>query len=183
MKTISQITRKLRGERGQNQNLTVKVKDGSTITEEKGKPERWREHLQQLHNRCDPPTLADIGEAEQNMDIKLAPITIQVVKEAFKMLKNGKAPGDDNVYAETLKAEEQGSPQLLQHILQDIWDNEMTSNAWKRGTIIKLPKKGNLSECNNRRGSTQLSITSKVFCRIILQRIITTVEKLQLQEQ
>ena len=35
MKTAYQITRKLRGNRGQNQDLTVKVKDGSTITEER----------------------------------------------------------------------------------------------------------------------------------------------------
>ena len=42
MKTVYQITRKLRGDRGQNQDLTVKAKDGSAITEEKTKLERWR---------------------------------------------------------------------------------------------------------------------------------------------
>ena len=65
MKTIYQITRKLRGDRGQKQDLTVKAKDGSTISEEKAKLDRWREQIQQLRNRCDPPTLADISEDEQ----------------------------------------------------------------------------------------------------------------------
>ena len=81
MKTVYQITRKLRGDRGQNQDLTAKAKDGSIITEEKAKLERWREHIQQLLNRCDPPPFADTSEAEQNLDIKLGPITGQEAKE------------------------------------------------------------------------------------------------------
>ena len=72
---------------------------------------------------------------------------------------------------------------LLQHILQDVWDNEVIQDPWKRGTIIKLPKNGNLSKCSNWRGITLLSITSKVLCRIILQRISTAVNKLLRQEQ
>ena len=73
--------------------------------------------------------------------------------------------------------------QFLQHIHQDVWDNEGISDAWKRGTFIKLPKKGNLSECNNWRGITLLSIASKVYCHIILQYITTAVDKLLCQEQ
>ena len=42
MKTVYHVTRKLRGDRGQNQDLTVKANGGSTITEEKAKVERWR---------------------------------------------------------------------------------------------------------------------------------------------
>ena len=148
-KTVFQITRTPRGDRGQNQDLTVKAKDGSTITEEKAKLERWREHLQQLLIRCDPPTLADISEVEKDLDIELGPITVQEVQDANKKLKNGRAPGDNNVHAKMLKAEEQKTPQFLQHILQDVWDNEVISDAWRRDTVSKLPKKGNLFECNN----------------------------------
>ena len=71
----------------------------------------------------------------------------------------------------------------VQHILQDVWDDEVIPDAWKRGTIIKLPMKGNLSECCNWGGITLLSITSNVFCSIILQRITTAVDKLLRQEQ
>ena len=37
VKTVCQITAKIRGDRGQNLDLTVKSKDGSTITEEQAK--------------------------------------------------------------------------------------------------------------------------------------------------
>ena len=110
-------------------------------------------------------------------------ITVLEVKDAIKKLKNSRAPGDGNVYAEMLKAEEQEMPQLLQHILKDVWGNEVIPDVWKRGTIIKLPNKGNPTECSNWKGVTLLSITSKVFCRIILQCITTTVDKLLRQEQ
>ena len=86
IKTVYQFTRKLRGDRGQNLDLTVKAKDGYTITEEKANLRRRREHHPQLLNRCDPPTLADIGEAEQ--DMKIGPITVQKVKNEINMLKN-----------------------------------------------------------------------------------------------
>ena len=99
METVSQITRKLHEDRGQNQDLTVKAKDGSTITEGKAKLERWLKHFQQLPNRCDPPPLADISETGQDLDIELGPITIQLVKNALTNLNNGKTPHDDNVHA------------------------------------------------------------------------------------
>ena len=51
------------------------------------------------------------------------------------------------------------------------------------GTIIKFLKKGNLSECNNWKCITLLSITSKAYCRIILKRNTTAVNKLLRQEQ
>ena len=177
MKADYQITRKRHGHRGMNQDLTVKMTDGSTITEEKTKLEKWKENIQQLLSRCYPPTLADISVAEQDQDIERGPITVQV-KNAIKKLMNIKKQGDNNLYAEMLKAE-QKMPQILQHIIQD---NEMIPDTWKRGTIIRLPKKGNLSECNNWRGITLLSITSKAYSRIILQRITTAVDKLLCHE-
>ena len=76
------------------------------------------EHFQQF--LCHPPTLAGISEAEQDLDIDPGCITVQEVKEAIKKLRNGKSPGDDNVYAEMLKAEEQEMPQINKHIGQDV---------------------------------------------------------------
>ena len=46
------------------------------------------------------------------------------------------------MYAEMLKAKEHELPQILQRILQDVWDTEVIPDTWKRGTIIRLPKNG-----------------------------------------
>lgn len=183
MKTVYMITKKLRGDRGQNQDLPLKASDGTLITEEQAKLARWRDHFQQTLNQPDPPALAEISEAEEDLDINLGPISLQEVKDAICKLKNGKAPGEDGVCAEMLKAEEQDTPRLLQSILQDIWDNEEIPDNWRKGVIVKLPKKGDLSDCNNWRGITLLSLTSKIFSRIILQRTTTAVDTILRQEQ
>jgi hypothetical protein len=44
-------------------------------------------------------------------------------------------------------------------------------DEWKKGTLIKLPKKGDLTNCNNWRGITLLSLPSKILSRIIFNRI------------
>jgi len=44
-------------------------------------------------------------------------------------------------------------------------------NDWKCGLLIKIPKKGDTANCDNWRGITLLSIPSKVFTRILLNRI------------
>ena len=81
------------------------------------------------------------------------------------------------------KAEDTVTPQLLCQILQKIWDSEEAPSEWKTGTIVKLPKKGDLGNCNNWRGITLLSLTNKIFSRIILQRITTAVDGILRQEQ
>ena len=34
-----------------------------------------------------------------------------------------------------------------------------------------MPKKGSLSDCNNLRGITLLSVPSKISCKVIIQRV------------
>ena len=76
------------------------------------------------------------------------PSSVEDVKKAIKALKNGKAPGMNQIYAEMLKADEQIAPILLTDILRDIWDSEEVPLAWKTGLIVKLPKKGDRTNCN-----------------------------------
>ncbi|CAC5373530.1 unnamed protein product [Mytilus coruscus] len=48
---------------------------------------------------------------------------------------------------------------------------------WSKGLIVKLPKKGNLRNCDNWRGITLLSVTIKVFCKILLKLIDKIVDE------
>ena len=54
---------------------------------------------------------------------------------------------------------------------------------WSLGTIVRIPKKGNLTDCNNWRGVTLLSIPSKVFCKVIIMRIENVVNTTVRKEQ
>ena len=54
---------------------------------------------------------------------------------------------------------------------------------WEKGLLIKLPKKGDLSHCKNCRGIMLLNMASKVFCRVILERIKTALDEKLREEQ
>src|SRR5579871_1749783 len=56
-------------------------------------------------------------------------------------------------------------------------------DEWKEAHLIKIPKKGDLSECGNYRGISLLSIPSKVFSRILLKRIKTETDCKLREEQ
>ena len=43
--------------------------------------------------------------------------------------------------------------------------------TWKQRTIFKIPKKGDLTECGNWRGITLTPVPSKVFGRVLIDRI------------
>lgn len=90
--------------------------------------------------------------------------------------KNNKAPGPDNIPAEALKADVETSWQILSDLFGRIWKEEDLPGEWKAGHLVKIPKKGSLSLCNNYRGTMLLSVPGKILNRIILQHLKTAVD-------
>ena len=64
----------------------------------------------------------------------------------------------------------------LAELFNMIWQDLEVPQDWKKGVIIKLPKKGSLKDCNNWRGITLLSTPSKVFSRVLLNRLQDAVD-------
>ena len=126
-----------------------------------------------------PPRFED-NAPELDIDTNIP--TRAEIREAIKKLKNHKAPGYDELPAELLKADIEQAMEALSALFKIIWKEEKIPSDWQKGLIAKLPKKGDLSDCNNWRGVTLLSITSKVFTRTILMRIEKAVES-QLREE
>lgn len=127
-------------------------------------------------NRPDPPATLEIPLTEEDLDINPEPPILEEMKAAIKAMKRGKAAGVDRVTADMLKAEETETPELLTRILRDISESESAPKDWKIGLIMKLVKKGDLSDCNTWRGITLLSITSKVLSKIIHSRLIIALD-------
>ena len=75
------------------------------------------------------------------------------------------------------------TPQILTEIFRDIWENEKIPEIWKTGLIVKLPKKGDLGDCGNWRGITLLSLTNKVFSKIIHMRLAQALDTHIRQQQ
>ena len=74
------------------------------------------------------------------MDMNTDQPTLEEVKMAIKVMKNGKAPGSDGMTAEMLKVEDTLTPRLLTQIFSDTWETANIPEDWKMGLIVKLPK-------------------------------------------
>jgi hypothetical protein len=75
-------------------------------------------------------------------------------------MKGGKAEGPDKIPPEAIKASAEVTAEIKLDLIQYIWDTEEVPAEWQSGYIVKLPKKGNLSECNNWKGIHLLSSPS-----------------------
>ena len=53
--------------------------------------------------------------------------------------------------------------EVLHDLFCAIWVCESIPADWKKGLIVRLPKKGNLTKCGNWRGITLMSVVAKVM--------------------
>ena len=181
MKDLYNITKQLAGRRT-NTNRPVMNKEGILLSNPNEELERWREHFEELLNGVTLENLPETSEGE-DLEINTDPPNLLEIKEAINQLKNGKAPGPDNIPPEVLKIDAHSSANILHELLKQIWETEEIPKDWKCGHVIKLPKKGDLSNCKNWRGIQLLSLPSKIFTRIILNRIRKAVDSKLREEQ
>ena len=127
------------------------------------------------------PTDEEVGEGERDIDTE--PPIEKEIKRVVQTLKNGKAPGIDQITAELLKVDTESTCVELGHLFDLIWWEEKVLEQWKRGLICKIPKKGNLLQCGNWREVTLLPIASKVMGKILISRIQGNVDHRLRKEQ
>ena len=77
----------------------------------------------------------------------------------------------DEITAELLKADMNTTEKWLVNLFRKFWEQEKVPKTWKQGLIVKIQKKGDLTECGNWRGITLTCIPSKVFGRVLIDRI------------
>ena len=63
-----------------------------------------------------------------------------------------------------------------------MWEEEEVPADWTKG-VIRITKKGALSDCNNWRGITLLSVPSKILAKIVIKRISDAVDAGTRKEQ
>ena len=119
--------------------MPIMDKQGRLLTSEAKQEAQWAEHCSEILNRPPPADQADIQMAEVD---QVAPPEKVEIKAGVKSLKNGKAPGKDNLNAELFKADPEFTAEVLQPLFTDIWEVKKLPDDWTEGIIIKMPKKG-----------------------------------------
>ncbi|GFR83528.1 retrovirus-related Pol polyprotein from type-1 retrotransposable element R2 [Elysia marginata] len=167
----------------QQTNKPIKDKDGNTLSSTEEQLKRWTEHFTTVLNRPPPDIPPDIAPAEAELQINIEQPSKAEIKKAITALRNGKAAGPDEIPPEAIKADMETSVNLLYDLLGKIWIKEEMQAEWREGIVIKLPKKGDLSNCNNYRGIMLLSVPGNVFNRVILERLKEAVDTLLRDQQ
>lgn len=104
-------------------------------------------------------------DPEADIDLNTAPSENEEIMAAIRSLKNRKAPGQDSLSAELFKADPEFAAQVLQPLFAAIWEEKLLPEDWAESIIVKILKKRSLSNCNNWRGLTLLSVPSKILPR------------------
>ncbi|KAK7113089.1 hypothetical protein V1264_012440 [Littorina saxatilis] len=182
MKQLYDTTKRLSGKFSKPER-PVKDKQGNTIHTLEEQLNRWAQHFEDLLNRPSPPSPPAMEPADVDLPVNCEKPTREEIRKAITLLKNGKAAGPDDIPAEALKADIGASVEMLYPLFERIWDEEDVPADWKEGYLVKLPKKGDLSNCSNYRGITLLSVPGKVFNRVLLERMKNIVDSQLRDEQ
>jgi len=150
-------------------NRPVKSKSGMHLTTQELK--RWEEHFSEIFNKADNRvgskqemrSVEEENNSENENEVNLDPPTKIEIQLALTQLKHGKSVGLNNINPEVLKVDPEISVEMLYPLLEKIWKEEKIPEDWEAGLIVKIPKEGDLSNCNDWRGITLLSIPSKIL--------------------
>jgi exonuclease III len=107
-----------------------------------------------------------------------APISPNEICECLQRLKTNKAgnPAEEGIVNELLKYGDTAMTSMLLQYCNLLWDVEQVHQV--PGTIISLPKTGDLSDPTNYRGITLLSVLYKLYTAVLNRRLINFAEGL-----
>ena len=108
------------------------------------------------------------------------PITVSEVRSVIDGLKFGKAAGHDDVVNEALKEAPQSFLDKLTCLFNRVKDRSEVPEAWKRGKVVLVHKKGPKNIASNYRPITVLTAMNGVYSKVLNQRLIEVVERHQL---
>ena len=141
----------------------------------------WRNYFDKLLSNKENIDVIDLNilEAEEDLLIDCSDFTINEVKTVLKSLKNNKMCGIDYVIKnEALKYSGNISITMLCNLCNKVLKDGNPPSEWKTNIIIPIPKKGNLSSMDNYRGISLMSVSAKVYNRLMLNRIYHEVNKI-----
>jgi len=157
--------------------VPIRDEEGKPIKSIEGQIHRWKEYMEEILNSSSARNeREELVNIPTGLPISVRPPSKREIVDAIKAMKNGKAAGADNIPAEVLKVDPYISADILLPSFQDIWQTEMFPKERKEGIIVKVPKKGDLSQCRNWRGVTLLAVISKIFNKVILEQIKNSLE-------
>ena len=179
----------IKNQRNQAQETSkILTKDGSLVWKKDEILNVWKDYFQNLLlgeemvvSNQNKETLEEEMSLDRN--IKEDDFTMLNLEIALDKMKNGKAPGEDEVTVEMTKSAGPIGMQWLYRLMRIVWKEGIIPKEWQKGIIIPIFKKGDKKDCKNYRGITLLSQCFKIYERIVYLKLINYIENNFQEEQ
>jgi hypothetical protein len=158
--------------------VALKAEDGSIITDRRQILGRCADFYRKLYSsNVERPNL------ETSTGEHLPPVMTSEVDSALKHMKRNKAPGPDGIMIDTIKEGGSEVTEQLARLFTSCIKHGSVPQIWNNAAIILLHKKGDTKDISNYRPISLISHISKLFSKVLLQRIEKVLDENQTREQ
>lgn len=162
-------------------NRGLKDERGFIEYDENKKKEIWRKYFHKLLYEANEEN-NEYGQERESEEAaeeeeEVEEPTFEETIEAIKKIKNGKAPGHDELNGELMKYGGEKLQVTIYSLIKEIWRKEQMPTEWEMGVIVTIAKKGDLQQCSNHRGITLLNSAYKVLTSILQRKLMRYAER------
>ena len=128
--------------------------------------ERVKDYMSWHDQNCIP---CATHAAVSDLNCNISQVEIETI---IKSLPNNKAPGIDGIYNECLKNSRAVITPLLCVLFNKILETGVFPDLWSDAVIVPIHKSGSREDPGNYRGVSLLSCLSKIFTKILNNRLV-----------
>lgn len=110
-------------------------------------------------------------------------ITEDELETILTKLRNGKAPGEDNIPSELYKYSSKKFKTRLLKFFNQIYIQETIPEEWQKATVVPIFKKGDQKDPKNYRGISLLNSCYKIYAQILNEKLKLYTENFIDEEQ
>ncbi|KAL0271345.1 UNVERIFIED_CONTAM: hypothetical protein PYX00_008462 [Menopon gallinae] len=142
--------------------------------------EEMKKHFDKLLN---PQLQSEQPQPTQTTEQEMTEPSIEEIRSTIKQLKNNKAPGENAIVAELLKAGGLSLETEIHRLITTIWKTEKIPERWNKAVIGPIFKKGDKTKTTNYRGISLLDVGYKILTTILHTRIQPYAEEIISENQ
>ena len=157
----------------------IKKRNGDVCVSPSEAVERWRQHFETVLNvnsDYQEAALLALCQYETRGDLDEPP-TEDEIDVAMMRLKMQKAGGKNGILPEMIKSCGSHIMDNICDLFHTVWMEERVPTEWRDALIVPIPKKGDLTLCDNWRGISLLDVVGKIFAKVIQNRLQEVVEE------
>ena len=152
---------------------SLKNEDGQPCSSAEELSARWQRHFTKVLNiesAYDESVFDSLRVRPVCSELADLPTKEELVR-AISRLCNNKAPGESGILPEMVRYAGAEFLEALLSLVHEVWHESCVPQAWRNAELVPIPKKGDLSVCDNWRGIALLDVVGKVVGRLIQNRL------------